>query len=268
MSSNHWGSSEVNDVDKLMQNPEELAKRVLPRRNWLWRRNVSVGMMYILPMELVNAGASPFLDFEIEPRVHTDTTFPLTELQCEVLPKIFVRLSIVVKCCHDSPLAGDAYVNFLSYLSVIVHGPKLERLSLAFDESDHNWALRCPFFNVGGLLAHHVWPSLQYLSLGCCKFHLIDLQQFLSRVQRSFRIRLRRCELKNGTWLEVLDLVRTSIDDELSSIIDAQGAEKDRMHPYAWDDVFGRSETFRVVPNLADQYIRKLIEVNPLSELA
>ncbi|KAH8658489.1 hypothetical protein BX600DRAFT_439651 [Xylariales sp. PMI_506] len=116
------------------------------------------------------------------------------------------------------------------------------------------------------LLTLGIWPNLELLSLGSCSLQLEDLRIILQNSQRRVYVELKRTHMCKGSWAEALDLLRT-MANQVSNVIKPSGAECASMTREEQDRIFKATYTPVYLPSVCSQYLRGLLDGNPLRSI-
>lgn len=161
------------------------------------------------------------------------------------------------------------------YLSAILYASTLETMDISL----FNYADRrdTPPPSFQGLFALRCWPKLQDCTLDTVCISLGDIRRIADNFAQSTDsfIYLNTCRLTDGSWADVLDILRTNRSRTKSSrhwqLYAPQGAECPHMTPGEYGRIFSIVETPTTVlgvhmrhPSLAELYIGGHVEKNPL----
>lgn len=115
-----------------------------------------------------------------------------------------------------------------SLLAALAVSTDIQHLSLELGVQDyHSGWLAVPLMSFGTCLSGPSWPNLRSMTLKNVTFHLPEVRKFLAKLGDGDKVDLdlrEMCLLGDGTWADVLDLLREK-STALSYIDDLYGGE-------------------------------------------
>jgi len=229
------------------------------------------GLLVSLPLAIDKAGGS-LLAFEIQLSALNDlSALALSGKRSQDLKIAFRSLEEFTFSCGDETENGEALalrqphkLNIIkNFFSSLLAANTLKRLDLNLGFM-WSWPISPLSFSLDSVFEIGEWKNVLYLNLSLVPIRVSELQNLLDNLAEELDcVFFQGVTIVDGTWLEVLDVLREKPMDSVF-MLQLAGAEADSMSSEEMDNVFISQDFATWTPSQAEDYILGRLDRNPL----